>query len=164
MDIDVLFSKHAINYNHRMLITHSMIPGIGVTLIGLFFLYPPLIISGFSLFLHVFIDTFDWGTNLLYFPKKLYGLKLLITEEEFNNLDDLLSNFNRPEAFFDFKYYNNKFCLITEFLFFIHMLIFLLLLAIEYLYLIMFYFFFLAFHLFRHYFLKTKEKGINSYE
>ena len=36
-DFDVFFSKYAINHNHRMLISHSIIPSIVIIVIGILF-------------------------------------------------------------------------------------------------------------------------------
>ncbi|MHA1805847.1 MAG: hypothetical protein ACTSU4_15120, partial [Promethearchaeota archaeon] len=130
-----------------MLITHSIIPSLIVSLLGIIFLYPALILAGFCLFLHVFIDTFDWGTNFFFFPKKIWGLKFLISKEEFLNFKRLIAQYNHPAAFFDFKYYANKTCLAIEIIIFIGMVFSLFLFARQYLYFILFYFLFLLFHL-----------------
>ncbi len=157
LDLDILFSKYAKNHNHRMLITHSIIPGGIVIILGLIFLSPAVILSGCILLVHVIIDSFDWGTNLFYFPKTLHGFKMLISKEEFNNLDRYLAQYNDPASFFDFKYYNSKPCLLAELILFILMIFSVVFLAIEYFYFIFFYFIFLLFHLSRHKYLKDKE-------
>ena len=77
-DFDVFFSKYAKDHNHRNLITHSIIPSIIVIVLGIVFNWPALVISGFALFLHIFVDLFDWGTNLFYFSKKMIGPRLFI--------------------------------------------------------------------------------------
>ena len=85
-DFDVFFAKYAIEHNHRMLISHSIIPSFLIIIIGIIFIWPVLFFSGLAYSIHVIIDTFDWGTNFFYFQKKQIGLKLLISKEEFENL------------------------------------------------------------------------------
>ena len=157
-DFDVFFSKYAKDQNHRNLITHSIIPS--VILIGLGFLiyWPALIISGFAYFMHVFVDMFDWGTNLLYFPKKTYGPRLFMSKEEEENLSNLLTQYKNGASFFDFKYYNSKVALSIEALLFILMMVFIIALAFEYILISLVYFLGLFFHLSRHYRLKKFEK------
>ncbi|MFW9879022.1 MAG: hypothetical protein ACFFG0_38575 [Candidatus Thorarchaeota archaeon] len=158
-DFDIFFSKYALDNNHRMLITHSIIPGLIITILGLIVNWAVLIISGLSYSFHVIVDTFDWGTNFLYFQKKQVGLKLLITKDEFNNISKYLSQFKRPESFFDIKYYGNIACVITEILIFILMIVFITLFALKYILIISVYFIFLAFHLQRHFYLKKIESS-----
>jgi hypothetical protein len=156
-DFDILLSKFALDKNHRMLITHSIIPGTIILIFGLVFNWIALILSGFSYIIHVLIDTFDWGTNLFYFPKKQVGLKFLISEEEFQNLERYLSDFERPVSFFDKKYYSCKVCMAIEVVIFILMMLSIIFLALDYFLLILIYFLFLAFHLHRHFILKRIE-------
>jgi len=158
-DFDIFLSKYAVDNNHRMLITHSIIPGIFITILGLIFNWHVLIISGFSYSIHIIIDTFDWGTNFFYFQKKQVGFKLLITKEEFNNISKYLSQFKRPESFFDRKYYDNLACITIEILIFILMLLFIILFALKYFLIISIYFIFLGFHLQRHFYLKKIESN-----
>jgi len=158
-DFDIFLSKYALDNNHRMLITHSIIPAISITILGLIFNLTVLIISGFSYSIHIIIDTFDWGTNFFYFQKKQVGLKLLITKEEFNNISKYISQFKRPESFFDKKYYGNIACITTEVLIFILMILFITLFALKYFLIVIIYFVFLAFHLQRHFNLKKIESN-----
>ena len=141
-----------------MLITHSIIPGIIILIFGLSFNWIALIIGGFNYVLHVVIDTFDWGTNLFFFPKKQVGLKLLISDEELQNLEKYLSYYKRPASFFDNKYYGCKICMIIEVGVFILMMISMIFFALDYLFFILVYFLFLAFHLYRHFNLKKIEQ------
>lgn len=156
-DFDVFFSKYAKDHNHRMLISHSIIPSILIILLGIIFNWLALIFSGVAYFIHIIIDTLDWGTNFFYFSKKQIGFKFLITKEEFNNISKYLENYRKPESFFDRKYYNNKICLSIEILLFILMLIFIILFAFQYVLVTLIYFPFLFFHLQRHYYLKKFE-------
>ena len=158
-DFDIFLSKYALDNNHRMLITHSIIPAISITILGLIFNLTVLIISGFSYSIHIIIDTFDWGTNFFYFQKKQVGLKLLITKEEFNNISKYKSQFKRPESFFDKKYYGKIACITTEVLIFILMILFITLFALKYFLIVIIYFVFLAFHLQRHFNLKKIESN-----
>jgi len=156
-DLDVFFAKYAINHNHRMLISHSIIPGFLMLLFGIIFNWPVLAFSGVAYSIHVIIDTFDWGTNFFYFPKKQIGFKLLISKEEFENLPKYLSNFKKAESFFDSKYYNNKVNLGIEAILFILMVVFILLLAFQFIFIITLYFIGFFFHLTRHFKLKRFE-------
>jgi hypothetical protein len=157
-DFDIFLSKYAQDNNHRMLISHSVIPGTVIIIIGIIFNGIALIIGGFSYLIHVLIDTFDWGTNLFYFPKKQVGLKLLISKEELQNLERYLSNYKRPESFFDKKYYSCKVCFIVEVTTFILMMISIIFFASDYILFVLVYFLFLAFHLHRHFILKKIEE------
>jgi len=158
-DFDVFFSKYAVNHNHRMLISHSIIPSLMVMIIGFLLLWLALIISGLVYFVHIIIDTFDWGTNFFYFQKKQIGLKLLISKEEFNNISEYLSKYKKPESFFDAKYYKNKILITIEVILFILMITFILLFAFQYILIILIYFPLIYFHLQRHYYLKRVEKS-----
>jgi len=157
-DFDVFLSNFQKDNNHRMLITHSIIPGIILCIVGIFVLYPILLIGGISYILHVSIDTFDWGTNFLGFHQELWGPKLLITKDEQLNLESYLSQYNNPSSFFDFKYYNNKVCLFIEGFLFTLMLFFLIIFSLEYILLTFGYFPLLLFHLCKHYALKRQEE------
>ncbi|MBY9002811.1 MAG: hypothetical protein KGD73_02460 [Candidatus Lokiarchaeota archaeon] len=141
-----------------MLITHSLIPGIIIILFGLIFNWYGLIFSGILYLIHILIDTFDWGTNLFYFPKKPVGVKILISKEELENLPKYLANYKNNESFFDEKYYTNKIWLIIEVIAFVTMMFTLIFFALEYIYFIILYFMGLYFHLARHYHLKKLER------
>ena len=162
-DFDILYTKYAKNQNHRLYFTHSLIPSTILIIIGvvviLFFDYNVILLGGFSYMFHILIDTFDWGTNLFYFPKKQNGFKLLISLEELENLPRYLSQYKNPGSFFDTKYYNNNICMMIEITLFCIMLIIVVIFALEYIYFISFYFIGLAFHLSRHYQLKKSERN-----
>jgi hypothetical protein len=158
-DFDVFFSKYAKDNNHRNLITHSIIPSLIVIVLGIIFNWPALIISGFTLFLHIFVDLFDWGTNLFYFSKKTIGPRLFISKEEQKNLPKYLAQYKNKESFFDFKYYNNKLALIIEVLLFVLMIICIIIYAFEYTLIIFIYFLGFYFHLSKHFYLKKLEKS-----
>lgn len=158
-DFDVFFSKYAKDHNHRNLITHSIIPGTLILILGILLVWPALIIGGIAYLSHILVDTFDWGVNLFYFPKKTYGMRLLMTDEEDENLDEILSHYKNKEAFFDQKYYNNRLTLSIEISLFILMMISVILFAFEYLWLTLIYFVGVYFHLSRHRFLTKAEKA-----
>lgn len=158
-DFDVFFSKYAKDHNHRLLITHSIIPSIIIIIIGYFMNWSALIIGGFSYSIHIIIDTIDWGTNFFYVQKKQVGLKLLISKKEFENLSVILANYKVPASFFDEKYYNNRICLGIEIILFIMMILFIFLFAIFYSFIIPIYFIGLYFHLHRHFTLKRIENS-----
>ncbi|MFX1409590.1 MAG: hypothetical protein ACFFA6_04510 [Promethearchaeota archaeon] len=156
-DFDVFFSKFAKDQNHRMLITHSIIPGIIIIVIGYLIYWPALFLSGYSYMVHIFTDTFDWGTNFFYFQKKQIGFKFLITKEEFKNISDYLIKYKNPASFFDEKYYNSKICILLEVLIFIFMIVSISIYAFEFILIVFMYFPLLLFHLQRHYYLKKIE-------
>ena len=158
-DFDVFFSKYAKDYNHRNLITHSIIPSGIFFALGIMFNWPALIFSGFGLFMHVFLDLFDWGTNFLYFPKKTYGPRLFLSKEEEKDLQKYLAQYKNGKSFFDFKYYNSKFALTIEALIFVMMIVAIICFAIEYVLIVLLYFLGLIFHLSRHFHLKKFEKS-----
>jgi len=156
-DFDVFFAKYATNHNHRMLISHSIIPAFLILLFGVIINWPVIAFSGAAYSIHVIIDTFDWGTNFFYFKKKPVGLKLLITKEEIENLPEYLSKFKKAESFFDSKYYSSKISLGIEAILFILMIVFIIIFAFEFVLISLFYFLGLYFHLFRHFMLKKFE-------
>jgi len=156
-DFDVFFSKYAKDHNHRMLITHSVIPSLIIILLGFIFNWLALIFSGILYLIHILIDTFDWGTNLLFLNKKPVGIKMLISEEELANLPKYLANYKHDESFFDEKYYTNKACLAIEIIIFVIMMVNIIIFALEYIYIVIFYFIGLYFHLTRHFHLKKLE-------
>ena len=156
-DLDVFFAKYAIDHNHRMLISHSIIPGFLMLLLGIIINWPVLAFSGVTYSLHVIIDTFDWGTNFFYFQKKQIGLKLLISKEEFENLPKYLSEFKKAESFFDTKYYSSRVSLGIEAILFILMCVFTILFAFQFIFIITLYFLGLFFHLTRHFKLERIE-------
>lgn len=158
-DFDVLFIKFAKDHNHRLLITHSIIPSIIVIIIGYILIWPVLIICGFSYSIHIIIDTIDWGTNFFYFQKKQIGFKFLISKDEYENLSEYLTKYKVPASFFDEKYYGNKICLTIETLIFIFMVVSIWLFALHYAFLIVLYFIGLYFHLHRHFTLKRIENN-----
>lgn len=160
-DFDIFFSKYAKDKNHRNLITHSIIPSLILLALGAIFSWPALIISGIVYFIHISVDTFDWGTNFFYFPKKTFGLRLLISKEEEQNLSNYLAKYKHEESFFDFKYYNSRVTVAIEVLLFVFMIICIVLFAIEYILLILLYFAGLYFHLSRHFHLKKEEADKN---
>ena len=156
-DFDVFFTKYATNHNHRMLISHSIIPAFLILLFGVIINWPVITFSGVAYSIHVIIDTFDWGTNFFYFKKKPVGLKLLITKEEIENLPEYLSKFKKAESFFDSKYYSSKISLGIEAILFILMMVFIIIFAFEFVLISLFYFLGLFFHLSRHFMLKKIE-------
>jgi hypothetical protein len=156
-DFDIIFSKYALENNHRLLITHSIIPGVIIIILGLIFNLFFVIISGLSYVIHIIIDTFDWGTNIFYFQKKQVGLKLIISKEEFDNISKYLLEYKNPQSFFDERYFGCKACLIIETIVFILMILSITLFALEYFLVIVIYFLFLAFHLYSHFILKKIE-------
>jgi len=161
-DFDIFFSKIAKNHNHRLFITHSIIPSIALIIVGfiliIYFNNYVIFLGGLSYLFHILIDTFDWGTNVFYFPKKQTGFKLLVSNEENKNIQYYLSQYKLPESYFDAKYYENKFCMGIEIIIFFSMLIVVILFAFEYFFLISIYFLGLGFHLSRHYHLKKLER------
>jgi hypothetical protein len=158
-DFDVFFSKYAIDNNHRLLITHSIIPGVIIIILGFLFNSISVVIGGFSYSIHIIIDTFDWGTNFFYFQKKQIGLKLLISKEEFNNISKYLRQYKRKQSFFDVKYYRCKVCFIIETLVFALMILFITLFARAFFLVVIIYFIFLGFHLYIHFSLKKIESN-----
>ncbi len=157
-DFDVVFIKYTKVKNHRMFITHSIIPSCFFITLGFFLKWIPLFFGGLLYFIHILIDTIDWGTNLLYFQRNQTGFKILISKEESENLSAYLSEYKNPASFFDKKYYNNKVCLISEISIFILMWIFIIIFAWSFVLITPFYFLGLYFHLSRHYNLKKIEK------
>ena len=158
MDFDVFFSKFAPDNNHRMLVTHSILPGVILVIIGLIISWPALYLGGFAYIVHSIIDTFDWGTNLFGFNKKPFGAKLLITKEELNNLPEILADYKINKSFFDFRYYDSKVILIIEAILLVLMVVFIVIFAFEYILVCLLYIPLLIFHVSGYLHLKKVEK------
>ncbi|MGV9200564.1 MAG: hypothetical protein ACOC4M_17285, partial [Promethearchaeia archaeon] len=161
MDFDIFFSKYAQDNNHRMLISHSIIPSLILIVLGIFFFLPTLLIGGITYFIHIVIDSCDWGTNFCGFHEKPFGPKFLISREELDNLSEILKGFKVDKSFFDFKYYKNRLILGIEIIVFIVMVCMLFLFAIEFGYFVIFYFPLLLFHIFGHISLKKIEANVD---
>ena len=157
VDFDILFVNFSEENNHRMFISHSVIPSIILLIIGLILNWNFLIICGLAYLSHIFIDTLDWGTNIFYFQKKIIGFKFLISKEEFENLDKYLVKYKVPRSFFDFKYYRSKLFLTLEAIFFLLMMFCIIYLAFEFIFTIILYFIGLVFHTYTHFRLKSIE-------
>ncbi|MHA1272645.1 MAG: hypothetical protein ACTSQP_06310 [Promethearchaeota archaeon] len=157
MDFDIILSKYARDNNHRMLITHSIIPALLIILIGLIMTWPALIIGGIAYLIHVIIDTFDWGTNFFGVNKNPWGLKLLISKQELKNLETILKDFKIKKSFFDFRYYSKKTILTIEFILAIFMILCAYFFALQFFLMILLYFPFLAFHIYVYLKLKKIE-------
>ncbi len=162
MDFDVFLSKFAKDNNHRMLITHSIIPSIGLLILGLIILSPVILICSLAYFIHVFVDCIDWGTNFLGIHQKPFGPKFLITKEELDNLDEILSKYKIKKSFFDIRYYSKVGVLIAEGLLFGAMLTSIILFAMEFSLFIILYLLFLAFHISGYLHLKKIEANHQS--
>ena len=157
MDFDVLFSKRAKDHNHRMLITHSIIPGIIISIIGVLFNWQIIFICGIAYFIHILIDTFDWGTNFFGFHEKPFGPKFLITKEELKNLNEILANYKVKKSFFDFRYYQNRVIISLEIILTVLMILVNVVLAFEYIFIILIYVPFFFFHMIVYFHLKKIE-------
>ena len=147
MDFDIFFSKYAPDNNHRMLITHSIIPGVILIVFGVLFIWPALYLSGAAYVIHSIIDTLDWGTNFLGFQKKPWGPKFLITKEELENLDKILENYKIKKSFFDFRYYANDKVKIAEGIVAALMILFIYIFAFEYILVVLLFIPLLLFHI-----------------
>ena len=159
MDFDIFFSKYARDGNHRMLLSHSILPGFLILIIGFLVLWPALVICGLSYLIHISIDTLDWGTNFLGIHKKPFGPKFLITSEELDNLDEILSNYKIKKLFFDTRYYSKKIILFTEMLLLIFMVLLNAIFALEYILLSLIYIPFLLFHVLGYSQMKKMERN-----
>lgn len=159
MDFDIFFSKYAKDHNHRMLITHSILPGIILIIIGMILSGIFMIIGGMAYCMHSLIDTFDWGTNFTGFSKKPLGLKLLISKEELDNLEEILAGYKINKSFFDMRYYSKRGILITEVILAVLMILTVSFLALEYVWMILLYIPFLLFHLLGYSHLKKVENN-----
>lgn len=156
-DLDIFFLKHIKEENHRMLITHSAIPCIVIVICALIFSQSYFFLLALSYFSHIIIDTVDWGVNLFYFPKKLFGLKLLISNEEQEKISDILNQYKHNQSFYNFRYYDSTIILLLETLFFSVMLFSISLFALKYIYILLIYIFAFIFHFTYHQRLKKLE-------
>ncbi len=140
-----------------MFITHSIIPFLILFLIAILSWNFLIFIYSLSYLFHIIIDTIDWGANILYIPKRLVGPKILITEEESKEIEQLLLNYKIPFSFFNFRYYKNKTILSLELLIFVLMILSMIVFALEYMYFTIFYLLAIFFHIVIHNRLKKIE-------
>lgn len=157
-DFDIFFLKYTDEENHRMLISHSIIPCIFFFILGFIFNSILFIACGVAYLSHVLLDTIDWGTNLFYFQKKTIGFMFLISKEEIENLKNYLSKYKVKRSFFDFRYYNSKLMQSLEIFLFTAMFFFMIFFALDYLLMIILYFIGLSIHLYTHFRLKEIER------
>ncbi len=157
MDFDFLLSQYAKDRNHRMLITHSIYPGMILMVFGIILQLVVLIFCGIAYIIHVIVDAFDWGTNLFGIHEKPFGPKLLVSKEEFKNMKEVLEKYKVKKSFFDFRYYSNRSILTIEILLATFMMIFIIINAFEYVFISLIYIPFLLFHLLGYFHLKKIE-------
>lgn len=106
-DLDFLFSKYAKNNNHRYFFTHSIWPTVIVVSIGLILGEAWIIITGISIFTHIFVDMMDWGLNLFY-NGKIIGLGLLNPELKGKTIDYEAEGIYYKQFYFTKKYFSSK--------------------------------------------------------
>jgi len=130
-----------------MLISHSIIPSLIIIIIGVIFSWPAIFLGGVGYFVHIMMDTLDWGTNVFGFHKSPVGPKILISSEELKNLSEILENYKPKFIFYDERYYKNKILMGMELIIFLLMVIFLVIYALDYILVVVLYFGLLAYHL-----------------
>ncbi len=111
-DFDFLLSKFAPDENHRLLITHSLWPGIFAIGVGFPLAMPWVVVAGVNSVCHVLIDSVDWGVTLfgkqeLFGPKILYHGKVLTLKE----YKERYPNFR---CYFTIQWYRNPVMRIIE--------------------------------------------------
>ncbi|MHA1718491.1 MAG: hypothetical protein ACTSWX_12975 [Promethearchaeota archaeon] len=157
-DFDIFFKKHAKDYNHRMLITHSIYISILIIIIGMIINQIWVILGGVAYFVHISIDLLDWGTNFFY-NNKIFGLRLLLNHEERNDLSHVLNDKENRQFFFVQRYYSSKLMIFLEIIIGISMFIALFTFAINYWYFLFGYILFFVFHFTEYTELRNRKMG-----
>ena len=165
IDFDYLLSRFAKNHNHRRLPTHTFfLYGIFILFGVLFFIFKIyifdfidlwryIVLFGICGFIHVGMDSFDWGIMLFYpYSQNLIGgiLKIPNTKNEQNN--------NVPLCYFIKTYYRSNIIKISEVIFGILAFISIVFINFNYYYILLLYFGTLTFHMIQ-FFKCKKEKN-----
>lgn len=156
-DLDIIFSKFALNLNHRMLITHSLYFPLILFLFGIVLDNIILIFIGISYFSHVFVDLLDWGTNFFY-NGKIYGFRFLLKKEEYDHVPELLQREKIKKWFFVRRYYHSKLTFLLEISIVVIMGLVLLLMAPNFWYFVFGYPITLSFHIMEYYYIQQSLK------
>ncbi|MBD3229254.1 MAG: hypothetical protein GF329_13810 [Candidatus Lokiarchaeota archaeon] len=152
IDFDFLFSRYAVNRNHRVLPTHGIILYIILFLFG--FLHPLFFFLGFAGISHVLIDSIDWGVGILSpFTKKIYFGYLPRPPEEV--IDE--NRLRNKQCWFTLTYYNSKLLIIIDIIITTLAIIAIFLINISYWWYLLVYSFFLFVHLYSYYQCKKQK-------
>ncbi len=111
-DVDFLLSKFAPDENHRLLITHSIWPGVVAIAAGFPLALPWVVVAGINSISHVFIDSIDWGVTLIG-RKTLFGPKILYRGKN-PTLKEIREQYLNPQCYFTLRWYRNPLMRILE--------------------------------------------------
>lgn len=142
IDLDFLLSKYAKNRNHRLLITHSLIPYICLLVIGIFF--PLFLILGICGVVHILTDTIDWGTALFapFYNEPIGGILPNPPKEIVE-----IPNYRKRQCWFAITYYKSLILLFIEVLFGVIAILLIIFFNIWYIWITSFYFLFIVLQL-----------------
>ncbi|MHA1888718.1 MAG: hypothetical protein DRO88_03985 [Promethearchaeia archaeon] len=156
-DFDILYLLKSTQKNHRMFFTHSLYLSLIILIVGLIFGKIWIICCGIVLFLHVFVDLFDWGTNF-FFNGRIVGPRLLLTKDEYDRVPELMKKEVDHKWFFVKRYFYNRGCQLAEIIIGVLTLLLLFLLTPEYWYFIFGYILTMGYHLFEFLELRYRNK------
>ncbi|TFF90623.1 MAG: hypothetical protein EU548_02050 [Promethearchaeota archaeon] len=152
IDFDFIFSKYAVNRNHRVLPTHGIILYLIIFFFG--FLHQVFFFLGLAGISHIFIDSIDWGVGILSpFSKKIYFGHLPKPPKEVIDENEL----RNKQCWFTLTYYNSKLLIIIDIIITVSAVITIIFIDMSYLWYILIYVFFLVIHLYSFYKCKKQK-------
>lgn len=157
-DFDIVFKKYAFEKNHRNLFTHSIYLALIMLIFGLIFNSELVLFGGIGYIIHLITDTFDWGCDLFY-QKKNFGLSLLLSNEERENLLSILENYKIHQFFFIERYYHSNWVIVTEIIIFLTMSYLIFFIVAQFWYFIFLYFIALTVHFIEYFEVKHQNGG-----
>ncbi len=111
-DLDFLFSKYAKDENHRLLITHSIWPGIAAIVLSIPLAMPWIFAAGINSLCHVLFDSMDWGVTLLG-QQKLFGPKILHRGKSLT-ITECRARYPNFRCYFTIQWYRNRLMWVLE--------------------------------------------------
>ena len=153
--VDIIMGKMGKESGHRFYISHSIVPGIVLLIVGIlvglsdnFHIYW---ICGISYLSHIMFDCMDGEVSLL-FTEKRFGLSLLFTKEEKGLFLGIEKVFDREKErnpyFMDLRYFSNKILLSMEILASIMSFLMLILITPQFWYIFVIYFPLAGYHIY----------------
>ncbi len=111
-DFDFLLSKYAQDENHRLLITHSIWPGVVAIAVSFPLAMPWVNVAGINSLCHVLVDSVDWGVTLIG-QKKLFGFQIL-HHGKVMTLEETKQRYPNFRCFFTIQWFRNPIMWVLE--------------------------------------------------
>lgn len=105
-DFDFLLSKYAKDENHRLLLTHSLWPGVAAIFLAFPLAMPWIFVAGINSICHVFFDSLDWGVTL-FGQKVLFGPRILHRGNSLT-INETKERYPNFRCYFTIQWYRNR--------------------------------------------------------